>query len=181
MILTEFHSITHHSSRITYVGQFDVKVGWTQRSVEETQLFVTSKPQPNKCWVKSRRQRLDPVNHFSTIRSSSLKNDTAGNHTALWKSPSIFQTSRPPLYILLQIKTKIDNELCLNRKSSCTVKPFSILDAGFNDVPRIVREIYKRSLVYYSFLAKKWFVKIFLFGSHSNENPDILNLIPGGF
>ena len=25
---------------------------------------------------------------------------------------------------------------------------FSILDAGFNDVPRIVREIYKRPLIY---------------------------------
>ena len=58
MILTKFHSITHHSSRINYVGQFDVNVGWTQRSVEETWLFVTSKSQPNKCLVKPRRQRL---------------------------------------------------------------------------------------------------------------------------
>ena len=57
MILTEFHSITHHSSRITYVGKFDVKVGWTQRSVEETRLSVTSKLHTNKCLVKPRRQR----------------------------------------------------------------------------------------------------------------------------
>ena len=86
MILTKFHSITHHSSRINYVGQFDVNVGWTQRSVEETWLFVTSKSQPNKCLVKPRRQRLQrwTPSSITLDRVSYLKNDAARNPTALW-------------------------------------------------------------------------------------------------
>ena len=108
MILTEFHSITHHSSRITYVGQFDVKIGWTQ-----------------------------------SYRSSNLLKERYSKKSySTMKSPSIFSTTKPPRPYIYW-KPKIESEFYLNRKSSCTVEPFSILDARFtSDCQRNVQETF---------------------------------------
>ena len=113
---------------------------------------------PNFSRISVWSSRLDPVNQYSPSsisldRLSYLKNDAARNPTALWNLLQFFRRpSLPdPIYIENQ-KLKVNFTWTANPPARSNPSPFST-----QGLPQIVREMYKRPLVYYSFLTQKWF------------------------